>query len=128
MASAGTGKLIDSPVGCGSQSDDAMPEDDSSSVAPAQLSYLTIYNPLLGPTDETIQDQIVFYTSRLGEPQRHKNSEAGPNDNGSNYEHNEKLRQIGLVQGMVSFARWGPPLDEELRNCAKQLFQEFLGG
>ncbi|KAH8422875.1 uncharacterized protein LDX57_000628 [Aspergillus melleus] len=82
-----------------------MPGDDLTSVVPAQLSYLTIYNPLLGPTDETIQDQVVFYTSRAARLRRREDSAAGIDDNDSNGEHNEKLRQIGLAQGMVSFAR-----------------------
>ncbi|KAK1138757.1 hypothetical protein N8T08_002022 [Aspergillus melleus] len=83
----------------------ALLRDDLTSVVPAQLSYLTIYNPLLGPTDETIQDQIVFYTSRAARLRRREDSAAGTDDNEPNGEHNEKLRQIGLAQGMVSFAR-----------------------
>lgn len=90
-----------------------MPGDDSASVVPAQLSYLAIYNPLLGSTDETIQDQIVFYTSKSARLRRREASAAGIDDDGSNSEHNEKLRQIGLAQGMVSFARW-EPLRQEL--------------
>ncbi|PLB46940.1 hypothetical protein P170DRAFT_438639 [Aspergillus steynii IBT 23096] len=82
-----------------------MPEDAFNSVVPAQLSYLTIYNPLLGPTDETIPDQIVFYTSRAARLRRREASAAGVDDNESSSEYNEKLRQIGLAQGMVSFAR-----------------------
>ena len=89
-----------------------MPEDAFNSVVPAQLSYLTIYNPLLGPTDETIPDQIVFYTSRSARLRRREASAAGLDDNESNNEHNEKLRQIGLAQGMVNFARWEPLLNK----------------
>ncbi|RPA85434.1 hypothetical protein BJ508DRAFT_411857 [Ascobolus immersus RN42] len=54
---------------------------------PAQLASFTIYNPSLGPTDETLEQQIVFDTSRKSQSL------------------NEKLRQIGLAQGMVEFAR-----------------------
>ena len=54
---------------------------------PAQLASFAIYNPALGPTDETLEDQIVFDTSRKTQSL------------------NEKLRQIGLAQGMVEFAR-----------------------
>jgi hypothetical protein len=83
-----------------------MPEGDSSSVIPAQLSFLAIYNPQLGTTDETIREQVVFYTSR-SELSRRQDSLAATNerqeDNGI---WNERLRQIGLAQGMVSFARW----------------------
>src|SRR4051812_33161965 len=36
----------------------------ASSVVPAQLAFLAIYNPTLGPTDETFADQLVFWYSR----------------------------------------------------------------
>jgi len=83
-----------------------MPESDLDSVIPAQLSFLAIYNPTLGPTDETLEDQIVFHTSRA-DNQRSDSSTAA-NDDGklSDIGKNERLRQIGLAQGMVSFARW----------------------
>ncbi|PWW78730.1 hypothetical protein C7212DRAFT_356132 [Tuber magnatum] len=58
-------------------------------VSPATLSSLAIYNPSLGPTDETVHDQIVFYTSRRGNA----------------ITANDRLRQIGLAQGVVEFAR-----------------------
>ncbi|KAJ5774561.1 hypothetical protein N7457_009457, partial [Penicillium paradoxum] len=86
-------------------SNDAMPESDHDSVIPAQLAYLAIYNPTLGPTDETIADQIVFYTSKSSHERRTDGSTAeedisqSPEDEG-----NERLRQIGLAQGMVNFA------------------------
>lgn len=82
-----------------------MPESDHESVIPAQLSYLAIYNPTLGPTDETLEDQIVFYTSRSDYLQRTEglaNEEEGANPPADGK--NERLRQIGLAQGMVSFA------------------------
>ncbi|RPA91252.1 hypothetical protein L873DRAFT_1819732 [Choiromyces venosus 120613-1] len=58
-------------------------------ISPAILSSLAIYNPSLGPTDETVHDQIVFYTSRR------RNTITA----------NDRLRQIGLAQGVVEFAR-----------------------
>ncbi|KAL4881462.1 hypothetical protein BJY04DRAFT_58542 [Aspergillus karnatakaensis] len=82
-----------------------MLESDFTSVVPAQLSYLTIYNPQLGTTDETIQEQVVFYTSRASLTRRQGSSVGTDRDDGSNDEWNERLRQIGLAQGMVSFAR-----------------------
>lgn len=84
-----------------------MPESDIDSVIPAQLSFLAIYNPTLGPTDETIEDQIVFYTSRA-ENLRGTEGAAAEEDSSKLSEdgRNERLRQIGLAQGMVSFARW----------------------
>jgi len=57
------------------------------STTPASLFSLAIYKPALGPTDETVGDQIVFFTSR--EPQTP----------------NERLRQVGLAQGVVEFAK-----------------------
>ncbi|RAK82421.1 uncharacterized protein BO72DRAFT_523762 [Aspergillus fijiensis CBS 313.89] len=83
-----------------------MPDNASASVIPAQLSFLTIYNPRLGPTDETIQDQIVFYTSRSDRSAQRDSpvSEEGVNSE-PNGDLNDKLRQIGLAQGIVGFAR-----------------------
>lgn len=83
-----------------------MPESGQDSVVPAQLSFLAVYNPTLGPTDETIEDQIVFYTSRTSHVQSTDTSAAEENeDRTSKSEKNERLRQVGLAQGMVSFAR-----------------------
>ncbi|KAL4996803.1 hypothetical protein BDV10DRAFT_171120 [Aspergillus recurvatus] len=81
-----------------------MPEGDSSSVVPAQLSFLAIYNPSLGTTDETIREQIVFYTSRSSVLRRQDSSAAGDSKTAGN-DWNERLRQVGLAQGMVTFAR-----------------------
>jgi hypothetical protein len=84
--------------------DDAMPESDLDTVIPARLGFLAIYNPTLGPTDETLEDQIVFYTSRLTHSQHADN--AGENEDAApEGDKNERLRRIGLAQGMVSFAR-----------------------
>ncbi|KAJ5468608.1 hypothetical protein N7475_006360, partial [Penicillium sp. IBT 31633x] len=95
------------PVCCDLQtpSSDAMSGSDHDSVIPAQLAYLAIYNPTLGPTDETIADQIVFYTSKPNHARRidGSTSEESTNKNIED-EGNERLRQIGLAQGMISFA------------------------
>lgn len=96
----------------------------TTTVVPAHLSYLAIYNPTLGPTDETVRDQIVFYYSHKHEVdlQRRaaeRNATGGRNrpDSQQNApttadkrreeetEENEKLRQVGLAQGMVSFVK-----------------------
>ncbi|KAH0844935.1 hypothetical protein AYO21_04141 [Fonsecaea monophora] len=93
-------------------------------VIPAHLSYLAIYNPSLGPTDETLRDQIVFYYSHDVEAQRekqakgkgaaegkhHPKSEQDNSPNGNQKEEQEaeenlRLRQVGLAQGMVNFAK-----------------------
>ncbi|KAI9849294.1 MAG: hypothetical protein M1837_004753 [Sclerophora amabilis] len=84
------------------------------SVVPAQLSFLTIYNPCLGNTDETLHDQIVFYFSKHKNQSRRARRSGGQNaEDGEakeeeveeHEERNERLRQIGLAQGMVEFAR-----------------------
>ena len=81
-----------------------------SKVVPAQLSFLAIYNPTLGPTDETFPDQAVFYYSRAAHEARIAARKNGRSDRAGGdalrAEENEKLRQIGLAQGMVDFARW----------------------
>ena len=75
----------------------------------AQLGFLAIFNPSLGNTDDTIDDQIVYYTSVTTQatPSRRKprRARARPTENVSQEERNERLRQIGLAQGMASFSR-----------------------
>lgn len=82
-----------------------MPESGLATVVPAQVSFLAIYNPLLGPTDESIHQQVVYYTRT---PDHLRKSDIPSSDTDVKErrdEANEKLRQIGLAQGMVSFAR-----------------------
>lgn len=80
-------------------------------VAPAQLGFLAIFNPSLGNTDETIDDQIVYYASvstqqDMSERKRRKRrTRARPTEGISQEERHERLRQIGLAQGMASFSR-----------------------
>jgi hypothetical protein len=91
----------------------------ASGIVPAQLSFLAIYNPGLGTADETLVDQIVYYTSAstlsASRRRRHRSAKDGrPADKISNEERNERLRQIGLAQGMVEFGRsfsGGKPVD-----------------
>ncbi|KAK3309169.1 uncharacterized protein B0T15DRAFT_132061 [Chaetomium strumarium] len=93
----------------------------ASGIVPAQLGFLAIYSPGLGTTDETIDDQIVYYgsASTQSSPRRRRQraSTAGdgrPIESVSKEERNERLRQIGLAQGMVEFARsfsGGQPVD-----------------
>lgn len=83
----------------------------ASSVVPAQLAFLAIYNPTLGPTDETFADQLVFWYSRKATEARR--ADKANNDAASDArrkaadreEENERLRQIGLAQGMIGFAK-----------------------
>jgi hypothetical protein len=74
---------------------------------PAQLGFLAIYNPSLGTTDETLDDQIVYYStpeSRKSKSRRRARS-AGAHKDTTNEEKNTRLRQIGLAQGMVEFGK-----------------------
>ena len=80
-----------------------------SQVVPARLAFLAIYNPALGPSDETFQDQVVFYYNRAAHDARVASRQSSRNDAAGGDAiralENEKLRQIGLAQGMVDFAR-----------------------
>jgi hypothetical protein len=73
-------------------------------VVPACLSFLTIYNPALSTNDGNLHDQIVYYHSGSSEAQRSKSLGDAPPDT-SRDELNERLRQIGLAQGMIEFAK-----------------------
>jgi len=80
---------------------------DAEQFTPAQLSFFAIYSPPLGPTDETFGDQVVFYYSRSARDGRAKAKATADEERLSE---NEKLRQIGLAQGMAGFARYYQPL------------------
>jgi hypothetical protein len=67
-------------------------------VVPAQLLFLTIYNPTLGE-DDTVQKQIVYHYSSKSKPG------VSNHDGDGREEQNERLRQVGLAQGMVKFAQ-----------------------
>ena len=82
-----------------------MPDGDLSSVVPAQLSFLAIYSPLVASNRDSISDQIVFYTSRSTRLRRGAASGHGDVEETKN-EENQRLRQIGLAQAMVDFARY----------------------
>lgn len=85
-----------------------MPPNDVTSVVPAHPSFLAIYNPSLGTTDETLHNQIVYHysKSRRARVSRRGAPSSDDEDNKNKVEdENERLRQIGLAQGMVSFAK-----------------------
>lgn len=86
---------------------------EASSITPADLSFLTIYNPSLADKDDNLQDQIVFYASRDSLARRRRRDHGDADDPTSHEDENEKLRQVGLAQGMVSFARY-VPLDKNV--------------
>lgn len=75
-------------------------------VVPAQLSFLAIYNPSLGTSDETFHDQIVFYFSRAAKARSKVDGRNTQAERDLREQENEKLRQVGLAQGMVGFARY----------------------
>jgi hypothetical protein len=86
------------------------PNETSARAIPAQLGFLAIYNPSLGATDETIGDQIVYYTSpghQDHEREKRKNDQqnAEVSQGQAREQVNEQLRRIGLAQGMVEFGR-----------------------
>ena len=72
---------------------------------PAQLSFLTIYNPSLGNTDETLYEQVLYFYSRKTRSRRKRRDEGEEGQILPGEEKNEQLRQIGLAQGTVEFAR-----------------------
>lgn len=51
------------------------------------LSYFCVYNPSLGPTEETNKDQILYYTAKRTVPL------------------DMKMRQVGLAQALVNFTK-----------------------
>jgi hypothetical protein len=69
---------------------------------------LAIYNPSLGTTDETLENQIAYYcTYDQQGPQPTKQDARDPKaaQDAAREQKNEELRQIGLAQGMVEFGR-----------------------
>lgn len=78
-------------------------------IVPAQVGFLAIFNPSLGNTDDTLDDQIVYYSSvdTLNQKRRRRRRAppGRPTENVPQDERNERLRQIGLAQGIVSFGK-----------------------
>lgn len=75
-------------------------------VVPAQLSFLAIYNPSLGSSDETFHKQVVFYYSKAAKTRSRLNDGDTRKEEELREQENEKLRQVGLAQGMVGFAKY----------------------
>lgn len=73
-------------------------------VASAHPSFLAIYNPALGPSEETQHQQIVFY-STAAEPHQYDTNPVSGSNQDKSQEQQEQLRQIGLAQGMIDFAK-----------------------
>lgn len=80
----------------------------SHNVVPAQLSFLTIYNPSFGDTDDTAYEQILCYCERKdvkgsqAKQERAKDGKPGKEEESGK---NERLRNVGLARGMVEFAK-----------------------
>ncbi|KAL9001169.1 MAG: hypothetical protein Q9169_000353 [Polycauliona sp. 2 TL-2023] len=77
---------------------------DKPGIVPAALAFLAIYNPSLSQDDDTAGEQIVYYYTKPDAHASHRTK--------SRVHHvvdqdgkNEKIRQVGLAQGMVQFAR-----------------------
>lgn len=76
---------------------------DEPRVVPAQVDFLALYNPTFGASDETLRDQIVYYYTRRGQTRQNKQKDV--TSEAEEEEENQRLRQVGLAQGMVSFAK-----------------------
>jgi hypothetical protein len=80
-------------------------DQTSLEVQPAQLSFLAIYNPSLGSDDEAFRDQIVFYSSRAARLRKAGKGYNADASGSQDEDENERLRRVGLAQGMVDFAK-----------------------
>ena len=72
-------------------------------VKPAEVSILALYNPSLGRSDETLHDQILYYYASDAYVPKKRTDE--PSGDRERTERNERLRQIGLAQGLVEFGK-----------------------
>jgi hypothetical protein len=83
--------------------------DQARKAIPAELGFLAIYNPSLGTSDDTIENQIVYYSSSEPSPKPRRDflspNQKAAEDAAKREQNNEQLRQIGLAQGMVEFGR-----------------------
>ncbi|PKS05838.1 hypothetical protein jhhlp_007667 [Lomentospora prolificans] len=87
----------------------------ASSIIPARLGFLAIYNPSLSSKsedDDALADQIVYYASVTTQSRRRRRRKRKDHrersrltEEVSQEERHERLRQIGLAQGMVEFSR-----------------------
>jgi hypothetical protein len=93
------------------------PSDQKSHAVPAQLSFLAIYNPSLGTRDESLRDQIVFYSSASTRARKGRRNPSHHESDAEKAEENEQLRQVGMAQGMVNFAKWVRRLHHHHLSC-----------
>ncbi|EMD96591.1 hypothetical protein COCHEDRAFT_1162429 [Bipolaris maydis C5] len=100
-------------------------------VIPAQLSFLAIYNPSLGTSDETFDQQIVFYYSKAAKTRAKLRNGDAQQEQDLRDQENEKLRQVGLAQGMVGFAKSfsnGEPVDTVETEKSRIVLHELENG
>lgn len=105
-------------------------------VLPARLGYLTIFNPSLGTSDDTVDDQIVYYASIHTQhyklrKRRNKPPSGDPTQQISAEERHSRLRQIGLAQGMTDFSRGfsnGASVDSIDTEMSKVILHELEPG
>ncbi|OAQ97109.1 hypothetical protein LLEC1_05838 [Akanthomyces lecanii] len=130
-------KLVDNQaILARSAGEPGMAAPASGGPVPAQLGFLAIYNPSLGMTDDTIDDQIVYYSSvtlQTAAPskRRRARTRGRPTEGISPEERNERLRQIGLAQGMVSFGQGftdGAPVDSIETETTRVIVHELESG
>ncbi|KAG0057553.1 Vacuolar fusion protein CCZ1 B [Gryganskiella cystojenkinii] len=88
MYSSSTGASASASSPKPSASAAASPTSSSGpAVTPPTLGYFCVYNPDFGPTDETQHEQLLYYVAR------------------KTVSIDVKMRNIGLAQGLVNFAR-----------------------
>lgn len=96
------------------------------------MGFLSIYNPSLGNTDETLDDQIVYYSSpETRKRKRRRRTGVESPAKSSQEERNERLRKIGLAQGMVEFGREfsdGKPVDTIETEKSRIILHELESG
>ena len=73
-------------------------------VKPAEVLILAVYNPSLGQSDDTLHDQILYYYSSDARQEGKQRTQDIETSN-ERAEKNERLRQIGLAQGLVEFGK-----------------------
>ena len=85
-----------------------MPIDTNpSGIVPAHLTFLAIYNPTLGGTDEILKDEIVYYYDAQKSNRAGKVTEDLDHDaQWSKEEENKRLRSVGLAKGMIQFSEY----------------------
>ncbi|KAL8854747.1 MAG: hypothetical protein Q9221_000530 [Calogaya cf. arnoldii] len=100
---------------------------EKSGVVPAALSFLAIYNPSLSQNDDSIGEQIVYYYTKSNAHGSHRRKNRAYHVVDQEQK-NEKLRQIGLAQGMVQFAGYCLPASFLGYSSSSDLIRTFSGG